>query len=454
MLSFRHIPRLVARHPSRDGILSALRAAIAAVDPVRCVETTLRFEKEALLAGPHRFSLPRSGRVCVLGAGKAGRPMAEALLGTLGSTVDCGAVAVPSPGKKDAGSVGPILLCPAAHPVPDQSSVEAARRILEIASYLGEDDLLIVPISGGASSLLTLPADGITLSDLQAVTRMLLVSGADINALNVVRKHLSAIKGGRLAAAAAPARVLSLILSDVVGDPLAVIGSGPTAPDPSTFDDALEILFTANLSDKVPTSVLDRLRRGRKGEIQETPKPGEPMFDRVVNLVVGGNTAAASAAAASLNASGIAAEHVLTPLVGEARTAGARIADGIRRLRGTGTADKPACFVFGGETTVTVQGAGKGGRNQETALATALALEPDDRAWVLTFATDGTDGPTDAAGAAASTRSLADAKRRGLDPLATLNDNDSYHFFHDAGDLLITGPTETNVADLTFVFLR
>lgn len=395
--------------------------------------------------------LPRPGRLLVVGAGKASGAMAAAVEAALGDRIADGVVAV-----KD-GYLAPtrrIRLIEAGHPVPDERGLRAAQEIRALAESAGPDDLVLVLISGGGSALTPAPAPPITLADKQEVTRLLLAAGATINELNAVRKHCSLLKGGQLARAAAPARVHALLLSDVIGDPLDVIASGPTAPDPSTFADALGVLDRSGLTARAPRSIVERLERGARGEIPETPKPDDPQFRRVANMVIGNNALTVDAAAARARALGFA-PHVLTrALQGEAREVARELVALARRIKaGQGPVKAPACVIAGGEATVTVRGRGHGGRCQELALAAALEMDGLDGVVVLAAGTDGTDGPTSAAGALADGRSAARAREQGDDPRARLDDNDSHSVFASLGDLIITGPTNTNLLDLYLVLV-
>jgi glycerate-2-kinase len=336
-------------------------------------------------------------------------------------------------------------LADAAHPLPDDRSVQLGAQALAVAREAAVDDVLLVLISGGASSLLAGPADGITLADKRATVRQLLAAGAPIGELNAVRKHLSGIKGGQLAAATR-ARVSALLISDVVGDDPAVIASGPTVPDPSTFGDALAVLARRGGAAAYPAGVSERFRRGAAGAVPETPKPGDAAFDRTTTAVIGGLRNALNAAGEAATALGYRVVIVDAPVVGEARDAARDVADHVHAARGEGT---PLCVISGGETTVTVRGRGRGGRNQELALALAPhvhALGGDVAA--ICAGTDGVDGPTDAAGAYVDTTTLRRAASAGLDSDLYLNNNDSYAFFDRLGDLVRTGPTGTNVGDL------
>lgn len=335
-----------------------------------------------------------------------------------------------------------------AHPVPDARSVTAARRALDVARGADAADLLVVLLSGGASALMALPAEGITLADKQHTVRRLLAGGATIGELNAVRKHLSGIKGGRLAAATT-APVITLVISDVVGDDLSVIGSGPTMPDPSTFDDALQVLDTRGGRAGYPAAVVALLERGARGGVAETPKPDDPRIARSVARIVGGRMTAVEGAAAAARTRGYHVHVIDEPVVGEARDAARRFAATVDASAATLTA--PACVIGAGETTVVVKGRGLGGRNQEFALAMLDLTGPEGPGLQYLFGsigTDGIDGPTDAAGAIVDPTSTSRAAALGLDARSFLNNNDSYHFFSALDDLVRTGPTGTNVGDV------
>ena len=389
------------------------------------------------------------GRVLVVGAGKASGAMAAAAEEALGDRVTDGVVAV-----KD-GHLAPtrrVRLLEAGHPVPDRRGAEAARAIRDLVSTASADDLVLVLVSGGGSALTPAPAPPITLEEKQSLTRLLLRAGANINQLNAVRKHCSTLKGGQLARAAAPARVQALLLSDVIGDSLDVIASGPTAPDASTFAEAMGILARFDIRDQVAPSIVARLQQGMQGEIPETPKPGDPLFERVGNLVIGNNALVVDAAAAAARELGLV-PHVLTrSLEGEAREVGRRFAAMARDIReGRGPVAPPCCVIAGGETTVTVRGQGSGGRCQELALAAAIELEGVPGVVVLAAGTDGSDGPTTAAGGVADGRSVRRARTAGVDLSAHLADNSSHAALEALGDLLVTGPTNTNLLDLYLI---
>jgi hydroxypyruvate reductase len=415
----------------RDAARAIFDSALAAGDVIPLVRRHLRLDSR------HR-------RVLVLGCGKASAAMAAAAEAVLGDRISGGFVVV-----KDgcAVPVPKVEVTEAGHPVPDARGLAASARLLELARGAGEDDLVLFLVSGGGSALTPAPASPITLAEKQEVTRLLLASGATIGELNAVRKHLSRFKGGQLARAAAPASVLTLALSDVIGDPLDVIASGPTAPDPTTFADAREVLARRGLAGRVPASVAARLEAGLRGEIEETPKPGDRLFGRVINVVIGNNALIADAAVAAATRLGYRPYLATRELQGEAREVARDLVARARRL------EPPACLIAGGETTVTVKGKGRGGRCQEFALAAALELLPADRMTVLAAGTDGTDGPTDAAGAIIDADSVARGTRAGGDAHRALADNDAYRFLAASRDLIVSGPTRTNLLDL-YVVLR
>ncbi len=379
--------------------------------------------------------------------GKAAPRMAAAIEKTLGARL-LGGIVLTKRGHA-ASRLRHCSIMEAGHPVPDEAGVAAAQAIGGLTRGLNARDLLIVAISGGASALLASPAGAITLRDKQAATDLLLRAGATIFELNAVRKHLSLLKGGRLAALAYPATVLSLVLSDVIGDPLDVIGSGPTAPDSSTFPDALAVLERYQLLRRVPAAVLRHLERGAAGQIPESPKPGDPLFKNVHNIVIGGNQVALQAAASRARQLGYRTLILSSTLQGETREVARVHAQILREVTRSGhPIPRPACILSGGETTVTVKGRGKGGRNQEFALAAAIDLAGIARVGVLSGGTDGTDGPTDAAGAFVTGDTVARASALGLNPLRHLLANDAYPLFDTLGDLIRTGPTGTNVMDI------
>jgi glycerate 2-kinase len=427
-----------------------LAAALAAVAPRTAVHRHLHRDGDRLVADGAMYDLTRYRRVRVVGAGKASGAMAAAVEDLLGDHIDDGLVVV----KDGYGApTSRITLREGGHPVPDARGLAATTELLGLLRDLHADDLLLVLLSGGGSALLEQPVPGVDLAALQATTDLLLRAGAAIAEVNTVRKHLSRVKGGGLARAAAPASVLALVLSDVLGDPLDVIASGPLAPDPTTYADASAVLARYELWNQVPDTVAAHLRAGLAGRVAETPKPGDPAFGRVRQLVIGGIAQAADAAVAQARALRLNALLLSTYVEGEARDVGRVLAALARELAlREQPLRRPACLVLGGETTVTVRGAGLGGRNQEVALSAIPGLAGLHDVLVLSAATDGGDGPTDAAGAWADGTSLARATAQGLDPSDYLARNDAFHFFAALNDLLRTGPTLTNVNDLMFVY--
>ena len=427
------------------------RAALKAVDPI---EAVLRFVKTVdgvLHVGKRRFELKDFDRILVVGAGKAGAPMARALEELLGDRISDGVIVV----KEGHGlPLQHVRIHEAGHPVPDERGIRGAEDILSLVSTAGERDLVLCVISGGGSALLVAPAEGVTLEDKQEVTRLLLACGADIHEINTVRKHLSRAKGGWLARFAHPATVVTLILSDVIGDDLNVIGSGPTVPDPSTFADAEGVFKKYEIWDRVPSSVKDRFLAGLKGNTQDTPKADDIVFQRCYSELVGTNIQALIAASKEAERQGYRPLILSSTVEGEAREVVKMLTAIAKEVRSSGNPfPPPACILCGGETTVTLQGDGKGGRNQEFALASAPILDGMGDVVVLSGGTDGTDGPTDAAGAIADGTTVKRARAKGLDPLIYLRRSDSYHFLQALGDLIITGPTRTNVMDVYMVLV-
>ena len=418
------------------------RAALAAGDVAPLLRHHLRLHGSRLSAGSGEIDLDRVRRVLVLGAGKAGASMARAVEGILGARVGEGFVVVKDGYRLPAER---IEVAEAGHPVPDARGLVASARLLALAESAGGDDLVVVLVSGGGSALTPAPAPPITLEEKQAVTRLLLGAGATINELNAVRKHLSRFKGGLLARAAWPATVLTLALSDVIGDPLDVIASGPTAPDPTSYADALAVLERRGVLERAPAAIVDRLRTGAAGGLPETPKPGDQAFERVTSVVIGNNALIVDAAAAEAARLGYV-PHVLTrSLEGEAREVARDLVTRARALPG------PACLIAGGETTVTVRGRGRGGRCQEFALAAARALRDGDDMVVLAAGTDGTDGPTAAAGGLVDAATTVRGRAAGFEAARALADNDATAFLGATGDAVVTGPTNTNLLDLYLV---
>ena len=435
----------------RQHAMEIFQAALKAVDPVEAILRHVRLEDDALQVGEHRFAFKDYDRILVAGAGKAGASMARALEDLLGDNIADGVIVV----KEGHGlPLEHIRIHEASHPVPDERGIKGAEEILSLVKEAGGRDLVLCLISGGGSALLVAPAEGVTLEDKQEVTRLLLACGADIHEINTIRKHLSRAKGGGLARFAYPATVVSLILSDVIGDDLNVIASGPAVPDTSTFDDARRVLKKYDIWDRVPASVQSRIQQGLVGDIEDTPKAGDAVFERCFSELVGTNIQALKAAGQQAEQLGYQTLILSSTVEGEAREVVKVLTAIAKEVRDSGNPlSAPACILCGGETTVTIRGDGKGGRNQEFALAAALVLDGIKNIVVLAGGTDGNDGPTDAAGAMADGRTLARARAKDLDPLDYLRRNDSYHFFQSLEDLVITGPTRTNVMDVYMVLV-
>ncbi|MEZ5401811.1 MAG: glycerate kinase [Bryobacteraceae bacterium] len=435
----------------RRHALAIFRAALSAAEPAGAVRRFLQRKGGVLRAGEQTYRLDRFEHIWVAGAGKAAAAMARAVEGVLGARVSGGVICT----KYGHGlPLKRIEVQEAGHPVPDDAGVEGARKIAEIAAQAGRRDLVIFLISGGASALTPSPAPGLKLADKQKTTRLLLECGADIHEINTVRKHISAFKGGQLARLAAPATVITLMLSDVIGDAMASIGSGPTVPDPTNFAQAAAILDQYGLRERAPAGVRRRIERGVAGEIEDTPKPGEAVFAKTQNLIVGSNRLAVDAAAVKAKSLGYRALVLSTTIEGETRDVARMHAAIAREVQDSGRPVRaPACLISGGETTVTIRGDGLGGRNQEFALAAAIDLEGRHDVLALSGGTDGTDGPTDAAGAVATGLTAARARAQRLNPAALLANNDSYRFFDPLGDLIKTGPTGTNVMDVRLVLI-
>jgi len=433
---------------ARHLAITALNAALEAVDPKAIIKSKVKVKGNTLKIENLTFNLDKFKSIYVVGGGKACGPMAETLVKVLGSRIKEGAVNIPysSPSYK----TGKVKLQHASHPIPDESGVKGATRMLDIVDKAEKNDLVICLISGGGSSLMPQPRNGISLEDKQKVTDALLKSGATINEFNTVRKHISGFKGGWLAKEAYPATIINLILSDVVGDPLDFIASGPTVPDTTTFKDAIEILKHQGLWNTIPDSVRKLLTDGEKGLIPETPKPGDKVFKKVHNIVIGNNFTASQAAYMAFRKARLNSLLLTSTLEGQARDVGTMLASMAKEVVASGNpVPKPAGIVAGGETTVTVVGKGKGGRNQEIALAAALKIGNMDGVVIASVSTDGVDGPTDAAGAIADGKTLKRTHELELNPREFLANNDSYTFFSKLGDLVFTGPTGTNVCDVT-----
>jgi glycerate 2-kinase len=418
---------------SRAAVDCAL-AGIRAVDPYTLVV-------EALQSTHH------PGHLSVISIGKAAAAMARGAWSAVGNQISRGIIVAPTPVDPPSTHWS---VYQGGHPIPTEAGVLGAHAVLDLVTSLTADDTLLCLISGGASALMTFPADGIALADAQTLTTTLLRAGATIAELNCVRKHIDRLKGGRLARLASPARVIALILSDVVGDPVDVIASGPTVPDPTTVADAIRILHDRNIWQQTPPAI----RQYLESATDESPKPGDPCFASVTSTIIGNNTKAAEAARAHAESLGYHAAIVTTTLTGESRDVGAAIIHHARALQATLSPPSRHALIYAGETTVTVTGSGRGGRNQELTLAAAIALDGNRGITLTSIGTDGIDGPTDAAGAVANGHTLSRARTLGLDAHHALADNDAYPFWQALGDLIITGPTGTNVMDLVVMTIE
>lgn len=434
--------------PYKEKIASILKAALDAANPMKAVEDNLNLEGDTLIVGNNQFSLPPGARIVTVALGKAAPAMLKGAVDRLGVRVQDGVCVCKHP-QNDTRFLEGIKFVIGDHPVPGEGSIQAGKMIKETVTGLSSDDVVLLLLSGGGSSLAVLPIEGITLSDLQASTTALLRSGATISELNTVRKHLDLLKGGGLLRMAAPARVAALVLSDVVGNDLEVIASGPAYPDPSTYSQALEIILRTGKFRRLNPGVIDHLKQGTAGKKPETVKSGDTEAKLGFNTIIGSNLNSCLAAVDQAQMLGFHAEFLTDQLVGEARSVGeylAEIAQAKKRL------PRPFLFVCGGETTVTVVGEGKGGRNQEVALGAVRGFAGLENVLLVTLATDGEDGPTHAAGAFVDGSTLRRALARGLDPDDFLRRNDAYTFFESLADLLVIGPTGTNVNDISFIF--
>lgn len=433
----------------RGDIDRCITAALTAVSPEACLKRAVHLDSDHLIVAGSSFDLSDVSRIIVIGMGKASARMAAALETILGERIDNGLI-VTADGYKVPTSR--VKVVEAGHPIPDERGIAAAQRIGKLAAGAKRGDLVIVLISGGGSALLTLPVLGIAIDDLVTTNELLLRSGAKIQEVNTVRKHLSQVKGGQLAYRVFPAQVLTLILSDVPGDPLDAIASGPTVGDPTTYADVARILKHYELWEKIPRSVRTHIERGMSGSAPETPKPGDDVFARVTTAIIGSGSVAAEAALSAARDLGYHSLLLTTTLQGEAREVGKVLAAIAREeAQSQRPLPLPALIVAAGETTVTVRGSGKGGRNQEVALAAALGIEEMPGVVIACLGTDGRDGPTDAAGAIVDGETTHRLRQQGSDPSASLATNDSYHALARSGDLILTGPTGTNVADLCLI---
>jgi hydroxypyruvate reductase/glycerate 2-kinase len=419
-------------------------AALKAVDPYNAVKLYTDKIRSVYQNGSFK-------RLIVTGFGKAACSMSKAMEDNLGDLIDTGILITKYGHSMSQESM--IKIYEAGHPVPDENGLRGTEEIIKILKNADKNTLVVCLVSGGGSALLVSPYEGISLDEKQKITQLLLKAGADINELNTVRKHISKVKGGRLAEIAYPAKMISLVLSDVIGDRLDVIASGPTAPDKTTYNHAIGVLEKYKLTEKAPESVINMLGNGAKGLIPETPKDDNPVFEKVENIIIGSNIKALEAAKTKAGSLGFKPEIISSEITGEARDVGKWLAD-IARSKRSNSSNRLNCLISGGETTVTVKGNGMGGRNMELALAFAMEIECVEGITLLSAGTDGTDGPTDAAGAIVDGQTVKKAKTTGLNPEEYLNNNDSYNFFKKIDELLVTGPTGTNVMDIQIMVIE
>jgi hydroxypyruvate reductase len=430
--------------------------ALSAVDPTEILKERIRIEKNSLRIkigdnSEKVFDLNRFDKIFLVGTGKSSNSMAQAIEEIFEDRLTEGVITTKY------GHLLPLKktqIIEAGHPIPDQKGHEGAKIIHNLLKGSGPEDLVIFLLSGGGSALLPFPANGIELKEKQEATQLLLDCGADIKEINTIRKHISRVKGGWLAKWAYPSTVIGFILSDVVGDPLDAIGSGPTVPDPSTFDEAWEVLRKYDLLNRIAPSIKNFLELGKQGKVEESLKMGDVVFEKVYNSIIGSNIISLRAAEKKATSLGLNTLILSSSIEGETREA-ARFHTAIAKevIFSGNPIPKPACILSGGETTVTIKGHGLGGRNQEFALAGALEISGIEKVVLLSGGTDGTDGPTDASGAVADHTTIQRAKSMGMDPKAHLNNNDAYPFFQKLGDLLITGPTQTNVMDVRILLV-
>ncbi len=435
----------------RKDALAIFQAGLRAVDSINSVKKNLIRQGEKITVEDQTYDLTHYKRVFVVGGGKASAAMAQPIEEIFGDRLKAGILNVK---YSHAVPLNIIRVNQAGHPVPDEAGLRGTLEIIQLLRKTGENDLVLCLISGGGSALMPCPAQGLTLEDKKQLTQCLLDSGVTIHEINALRKHVSQIKGGRLARLAYPSTLVALILSDVIGDDLGSIASGLTVPDKSSYRDCLQILNKYDIQHKIPAPVLELLKKGSKGEIEETPKADDPAFKRTHNVIVASNIHAIRGAQKKAKELGYNTLILSSLMGGETKEVSKVHAAVAKEILTTGNpVSRPACVISGGETTVTIRGKGLGGRNQEFALAAAIEIEGLENVVILSGGTDGTDGPTDAAGAIADGTTQQRARTLELDAERHLRENDSYHFFQPLDDLLITGSTFTNVMDLHLVIV-
>jgi glycerate 2-kinase len=425
-------------------------AGVKSVIPDRLIFNTLALKNESLIIGDLNFALGKIDKIYIVGAGKASAIMAAGIEKILGERITEGHIIVK---YGHSCKLKYLTVTEAAHPIPDSNGFNATKAILEIASKAKSNDLVICLLSGGGSALLTDFPEGSSPEEMMAINNLLVNSGACITEINAVRKHISAVKGGQLARAIHPASLVSLILSDVPGDPIDVIASGPTAPDPSTFSQAMSVFKKYNIISSVPGAIFKYLQDGEKGNRPETPKPGDPVFENTFNLLIGTNRLALEAAKKKALEFNINTHIIDDQLQGNIRSVSEYIVDTSLKFQNDKRETKPVCLLFGGETTVKMTGKGQGGRNQHLALLCAILVQNHPGITILSAGTDGNDGPTNAAGAVVDSKTIPTARSKKIDPVKYITDFDSYHFFKKVRGHIITGPTMTNVMDIIVILI-
>ena len=443
--------------PQGGKIAEILAHSVNSVNPAHCVREHLKRAGRELVINGDKISLDQYRRVLLIGFGKASLPMTRAAADIFSDKPIQGITIIKKGIHEDLSEVPRnVRIYKGGHPLPDRDGLEGTQEIIDLLSSTTEKDLVLFLISGGGSALLTAPAEGLSLEEVCRLNELLLRCGASINEINTIRKHISRVKGGRLAAQAFPAPTISLILSDVIRDPLDMIASGPTLPDPTTFEEALSLISKYHLEEDMPSAVLAHLKNGELGKVPETPKPGDPVFKQGYVKLIGNNHQAAASAVEKAASEGFHTLHLTSCYQGEAREIGLFLGAVLRQMATTGDPlPRPACLVAGGEATVVLEKGrqtGRGGRNQELALSATKALDNLSDAVLLALATDGNDGPTDAAGAVVTGETHQRASSRGLSLQAHLEEHNAYAYFDALGDLLKPGLTQTNVNDLIYLF--
>lgn len=441
--------------PNIEKIKEILISTLNAINPEQIINNSVRFQNDFLFIKEIPYQISNFRNIYLIGIGKASQLMAIRIMRQIGNLIHSGLVIakVEEPLQKNE-LLPKIVTIQSSHPIPDEKSIFAAEEIIRFSKKITANDLVICLISGGGSALVTKPVEGLSLKVIQDLTLQLLRIGATINEINTIRKHLDVIKGGGLLSILYPAHVVTLILSDVMGDDLSMIASGPTVPDPTTYQDALNILHKYSITEGIDKNIIRHLNSGKNGIIAETLKENDPRFSKVQNIVIGNNLTGLLAAKQIAENVGYQCEIITEPLIGDTCDVGRKIAQIIKEKLKNEKIEKPLCIISGGESTVNIKGRGHGGRNQEVALYCAVEIDGLNDVCVATLATDGEDGPTDAAGAIITGQTIQSARMLGIDAKNFLNNNDSYHFFDKVGGLIKTGSTGTNVNDINLIFIN